>query len=242
MLFSDIIESQQSDIANIPIYTDDRITSIPIVDSGECLVDINFQNQKRVRMLPTPTIPFSSPDHNAGFECSSFVRESLYKLLESLSVYLSEALHKDIIVFVYEGLRDLKTQSLLFDGFKNEIKANMPLISDSEATELTCKIISHPSTYPAHSTGGCVDIRLYNGTDDVYLDMGQFGNLWGENKQSHFYCAGLTQEQKDNRSALLLASGIVGLINYPYEWWRFSYGDKYYAYYTKNKYAIYNSI
>jgi len=32
-----------------------------------------------------------------------------------------------------------------------------------------------------------------------------------------------------------------GFINYPTEWWHFSYGDRYWAYHQQASYAIYGS-
>jgi len=32
-----------------------------------------------------------------------------------------------------------------------------------------------------------------------------------------------------------------GFVNYPYEWWHYSYGDKYWGY-VKNKTAIYDTV
>ena len=41
---------------------------------------------------------------------------------------------------------------------------------------------------------------------------------------------------------LLSAASKVGLVNYGYEWWHYSYGDRAWAYVEKNEKAIYGLI
>jgi zinc D-Ala-D-Ala dipeptidase len=50
---------------------------------------------------------------------------------------------------------------------------------------------------------------------------------------------GLSEEAKRNRSVLLQAMESAGLVNYPHEWWHFSYGDRYCAYAKGEPAAIY---
>ena len=82
------------------------------------------------------------------------------------------------------------------------------------------------------STGGCVSFRVFDDEIDEFVDMGDLEVLT--------FSKNLTVEQQKNRGALLTACGYAGLINYPYEWWTFCYGTKYYCYYTGNKVAIYD--
>jgi len=46
---------------------------------------------------------------------------------------------------------------------------------------------------------------------------------------------------KINRKILENAMISVGFINYPTEWWHWSYGDKYWAFMTRETSAIFNS-
>ena len=52
----------------------------------------------------------------------------------------------------------------------------------------------------------------------------------------------LPQEAKRNRIALLEALESVGFVNYPHEWWHFSYGDRYWAYVKGEPVAIYGPV
>jgi D-alanyl-D-alanine dipeptidase len=50
---------------------------------------------------------------------------------------------------------------------------------------------------------------------------------------------GLGQEARQNRILLLEAMESTGFVNYPHEWWHFSYGDRYWAYVKGQPAAIY---
>lgn len=237
-----IIEKQQSD-KNIPLYLDARIQNIPVKDTDEELVDIHKMKNKRIRMLPTPEIPLSSPETNAGFECSSFVRKSLYERLEAMiaNIDILTSNTRNISILVYEGLRTLEVQNKLFETTMCELKEQYSDLSNTELHNLTSKYVCHPTNSPPHASGGAVDIRLYDDSNMEFIDMGDFG-FWNNNKQTHTFSVNLTETQKSNRHLLLSAASISGLVNYPYEWWHFSYGDKYFCYYTGNPVSIYKDI
>lgn len=87
-----------------------------------------------------------------------------------------------------------------------------------------------------HATGGAVDVILLKNNKEV--DMG--------GKYLEFPKAGignfLTNDQKDNRKILCTAMQKAGFVNYPLEWWHFSYGDKMWAAYSSKRYAFYGDI
>ncbi len=57
-----------------------------------------------------------------------------------------------------------------------------------------------------------------------------------------FAAPDLTQTARDNRSILAGALGGAGFVNYPTEWWHWSYGDRYWALMTGAPAAIYGSV
>jgi D-alanyl-D-alanine dipeptidase len=78
-----------------------------------------------------------------------------------------------------------------------------------------------------------------------FLDMGTFGAIWGKNNNAPTFSENTTDNQKRNRLYCLVAAETVGLTNYLYEFWHFSSGDRYEAYWNKDlneKRAIYGSI
>lgn len=52
----------------------------------------------------------------------------------------------------------------------------------------------------------------------------------------------ITDEQIKNRFLFLVAATEAGLTNYVYEWWHYSFGDRYDCYWRKSQtYAIYDA-
>lgn len=241
-----ILEKQQMDIVSglCPVYQDSRIKQIPINESNEKLVDIKEMNHPLVQMLPDPNKPFDNPDCNAGFECSSFVRKSLFERLVALAENINKS-RPGTIVKVFEGLRNIQTQDKLYDCLQKQIQETYPDLSSPEIQKLTEKYISKGDAVPRHCTGASVAVRLFDTASETFLDMGKFGYMWFkklENNEANTYSANLSPEQKSNRALLLTCASMAGLINYPYEWWNFSFGDRYFCYYTNNPRAIYGSL
>jgi D-alanyl-D-alanine dipeptidase len=240
----ELLDRQQADMmkGECPVSIDPRILSIAIVDQEEELIDIESMSHEKVFMMPKPQIPFSSPQCSAGFECSKFVRKSVWERLLSLAENLSLCFKFKVGIAVFEGLRDVNTQRESRNLFL-KIFASM-FTSEEDAIEKMDALISNPDkvSYLPYSTGSNVSIRLMNLETGEFIDMGQFGNIWNENKQAITFCSNLSEEQKVNRGNLMSCAAMVGLVNYPYEWWHFSFGDRYFCYYTKNPIAVHGEI
>lgn len=114
------------------------------------------------------------------------------------------------------------------------------------AEQETAKWVSpYKNNVPVHSTGAAVDIGLWDNKMEDFLDMGTFGAIWGKNNNAPTFSENTTDNQKRNRLYCLVAAETVGLTNYLYEFWHFSSGDRYEAYWNKDlneKRAIYGSI
>lgn len=218
----------------LPKIADPMVKSIAIVECGEALVDIKKQNDKRISMLQDPEKPFASPDFNSGFAAASKVRAKIFARLELMVEYLDALAKKfgyepgQIEIKVFEGLRDLKTQAMLFHNKMAEIRTANKNMTEDELFAETCKWVSPvKDNIPVHSTGAAVDIRLWDTKNKQFLDMGPFGVIWGKNTVAPTYSEGLTPAQQNNRLYLQVAAAHAGLVNYPWEWWHFSSGDRY---------------
>jgi D-alanyl-D-alanine dipeptidase len=106
-----------------------------------------------------------------------------------------------------------------------------------EAKERAIQFVSDPDVFSPHLTGGAVDVALVD-PNGSFVAM---GNLVQHNDTAETIVAGLTKEQQDNRALLISVMTKAGFVNYPYEWWHWSFGDKYWGYRT-GKTAIYDSI
>lgn len=55
------------------------------------------------------------------------------------------------------------------------------------------------------------------------------------------HCSIISEAAQQNRNLLHEIMSNHGFINYPTEWWHFSYGDRYWAYHRNANHAIYGS-
>jgi hypothetical protein len=232
-----------------PGVATEKIRRIPIRDFGEKIVDISKKRNHRVEMLPTPLKEMMSPDYNAGFPHSGFVRDGVYRALSDMSCYLDELAdiggyeRGSIIIKVFEGLRDLETQSWLFAKKVEEIRAKNASWSEHRLEEEASKWVSPiRNNIPVHSTGAAVDIRLWNEESETFLDMGPFGVIWGHNPTVPTFSEELNDKQKLNRLICIMAATRAGLVNYTNEFWHFSLGDRYAAYWTGESEAVYGVV
>lgn len=256
----EIIKRQQAAFAcgEAPAIAAPVIKSIPIEESGEKLVDVRAMSYSRIMMMPEPTKPFENDACNSGLPSASQVRKTVYEKLVAmtyaLDILASEFGYErgEISIKVFEGLRDLKTQALLFNNKKAEVMAANPDMSDDQADAETSKWVSPvKNNVPVHSTGAAVDIRLWNEHKKEYLDLGKFGVIWGANPSVPTYSEDITDIQKRNRLYLQMAAAKAQLTNYHNEYWHFSPSeplkrDRYAAYWHEadadKRVAHYGSI
>jgi zinc D-Ala-D-Ala dipeptidase len=72
--------------------------------------------------------------------------------------------------------------------------------------------------------------------------MGKFDVIFGPSNQQETFSENTTDIQRKNRLILLKAATQVGFVNYGFEWWHYSYGDKMWAFVKGKKEAIYGSV
>ncbi|WP_434453215.1 M15 family metallopeptidase [Lentzea sp. E54] len=92
-------------------------------------------------------------------------------------------------------------------------------------------------TRSPHVTGAAVDLSLCT-MDEVELDLGTaVGDTATE--RCHTEDPAIGADARRNREILAAALRAAGLVNYPAEWWHWSYGDRYWAYVTGSQSACY---
>ncbi|MBB5795315.1 D-alanyl-D-alanine dipeptidase [Streptomyces caelestis] len=91
------------------------------------------------------------------------------------------------------------------------------------------RYVSPPEIAP-HSAGAAVDLTLAD-ADGRELDMGTRMNATPEESAGACYTQAdnISHQARSNRDVLGTALGAAGLVNYPTEWWHWSYGDRYWA-------------
>jgi hypothetical protein len=223
-----------------PAIAHPDIKSIPIEECGELLVDIRASTFRRISMMPDPTKPFESDECNSGLPSASKMRASVYGNLVIMGSWLDQLCgefgyqREQVDIKVFEGLRNLETQEMLFNNKKKEIMGANPEMTDAQADAETSKWVSPvKNNVPVHSTGAAVDLRLWDKINQRYVDAGKFGVIWGANPSAPTFSEDITDEQKKNRLFFLMAGAQAGLTNYQLEHWHVGSDDKADAYWTE---------
>ena len=163
------------------------------------------------------------------------IRTYVYTLLKEAQKKLPSGYQ----FLVYEGYRPMQAQINEWNKFKKEIKEENPHFSEEEILErLECFVANPYTTGSGHQSGGAVDITLaYNGKE---CDMGTPINSPLE--ASYTEDTSISKEAQQNRNLLKTTLESVGFINYPHEWWHYSFGDRLWARLTGSEIAIFAKV
>jgi D-alanyl-D-alanine dipeptidase len=213
---------------NIVLISDPRVVAVPIIDNGDPVTDLNEYSEIQV-------------DRRLANESSSFhrVRSSVAEKL----VKAAQALPNGLRFLVIEGHRPLAQQSKHFSDYSAELKKRNPDWDAERIYNEASKYIAPPEIVPPHSTGGALDITLVE-TGGKELDMGTKLNATPVECDNACFTDAqkISADAKKNRGILIKALSGAGFINYPTEWWHWSYGDRYWAFVTKRKTALFGSV
>ena len=129
----------------------------------------------------------------------------------------------------------------LFEGYRDGLAARHPEWTPPRLHRATAKYVS-PDDVAPHSTGGAVDLALCT-ADGVELDLGTAMDASPEDSAKP---ASPTppggRPTSRHRRILVAALGGAGLVNYPTEWWHWSFGDRYWALITGAPRARYGPV
>jgi len=212
-------------INSIVLMADPRVTAIPVSDNGEDLTDA------RDHGLRTSTY---RADDAGEF---AHVRAGLATRL----VRASEALPRRVRLLLIEGYRPPALQQRYFDKYLGSLREANPASSEERLRMLTSRYVSPPEIAP-HSAGAAIDLTLC-ADDGTELDLGTAVNASPEQSAGACYThhPSVPGEARRNRAILAEALSAAGLVNYPTEWWHWSYGDRYWAMATGTSHAIYGA-
>lgn len=203
---------------------DPAVARVPVEESGEPLVAV-------------PAGFVVSPLKDDHEPHRSRAREGLVSRLSAAQLHLPAGVR---LCWV-EGHRNARVQAADFDSYRAELVAGDPQLDDEASYLLASRYISPPAVAP-HVSGAAIDLTLCD-PDGRELDLGTRVNATPEESDGRCYFdADVGAEARANRSVLAAALGEVGLVNYPTEWWHWSYGDRYWALLTGAPAAIYGPV
>ncbi|NUR88487.1 MAG: M15 family metallopeptidase [Nonomuraea sp.] len=199
-------------MGDIVLISDPRVAAIPVRESGEGLADVRGRLRVDSRLADA-----------AG--AYAHLRSGLLARLEKAESLLPWGYH----LLIVEGYRPIATQSRYFTEYRDELITANPEMSPDEAFVLASRYVSPVEVAP-HTAGAAVDLTLCD-PDGAEYDMGTQVNDNPEQSSGACYTAAANISASARRHRDLLAAALEpsGLVNYPTEWWHWSYGDRYWA-------------
>lgn len=128
---------------------------------------------------------------------------------------------------IYEMYRPLAKQRKEFEEITKMLKEQFPKLNKKQLWAKTTQFIADPNLCPPHSTGGAVDLTLYDPHLKKELEMGTPINSIDE--KAAIFHPKITGQARKNRELLMLAMMEEGFAPMCTEWWHYSYGEAYWA-------------
>ncbi|MEU7057203.1 M15 family metallopeptidase [Streptomyces sp. NPDC046197] len=200
-------------MSEIILMSDARVAAVPVEECGEPLVDVRG------------ALRVDDRKHKDSHGAEVLLRQGVLDRLLAAQALLPEGLH---LLFV-EGYRPPPLQRFYFERYADELRARNPRWPSDRVRAAASRYVSPPEIAP-HSAGAAVDLTL-TGPDGRELDLGTAMNASPEQSDGACYTGArnISDEARANREALGAALTAAGLVNYPTEWWHWSYGDRYWA-------------
>jgi D-alanyl-D-alanine dipeptidase len=196
------------------LLCDPRVAAVPGADDGDPLVDL--------RDVPDLLLDERAADPAGAY---AWLRLTVVDRLLDAQRRLPPGLR----LLVVEGYRPLDTQAEIFAGYSGELRRLHPGWSEDRLHVETCKFVAPVQVAP-HSTGGAFDLTLCT-ADGAEQGMGTVLDATPEASGNACFTSALhiSGTARRNRRALGGALSAAGFVNYPTEWWHWSYGDRYWA-------------
>lgn len=221
---------------NIILIADPRVLAVSVQENHDPL--INIAEQGDIGIGPPPLVA-----NNVNY---TYMRKTVYEKLCTAQSLLPSGLK----FCLYEAYRSFELQQQIFDERYHKLKSENPHLSHEEIFTEATKFVSPVTNLdgsrniPPHTTGAAIDVYLVDDNGN-FVDMGihlddTYNDLHAD------YCRTDSQlistQAKAHRKIMSEVLTKVGFVNYPTEYWHWSYGDRYWAYSTQQKFAIYNCI
>jgi zinc D-Ala-D-Ala dipeptidase len=198
------------------LLSDPRVGAVPVRETGEPLVTLD-----------------------AGFgPAHALVRAGLGVRLETARDLLPPGLGLRVV----EGHRSVADQQAIIASYSREVCAARPGIGPDELHRLTSRYVA-PVPVAPHVAGAAVDLTLVDASG-AELDLGTPIDATPEQSGGRCFTAAtdIGPEARAHRALMARVLGAAGLVNYPTEWWHWSYGDRYWALLTGADAALYGPV
>ncbi len=195
------------------LLSDPAVHAIPVMECGEELIDL----RSRADLL------VDARKQDPAGAWSRLRTGVLDRLLVAQGT-----LPAGIRLLIVEGHRPASLQRHYFNDYRSELQKAHPAWSAERLDTEASKHVSPPDVAP-HPCGAAVDLTLW--ADGAELDLGTPVNATPLDSADACFTDALniTDRARQHRDMLGAALSAAGLVNYPPEWWHWSYGDRYWA-------------
>jgi D-alanyl-D-alanine dipeptidase len=198
------------------LLSDPRVSAVPVRDVGEPLTEL---------------------DESFGHS-RALVRASVARRL----VLARDELPQGVGLRVIAGYRTAAAQRAIISSYAAGLRIAHPAIGAAELERLTSRFVA-PLAVAPHVAGAAADLTLVDSAGRE-LDLGTPVDATPEQSEGACYfdapqVSGLAQANRDLLARVLRGAGLV---NYPTEWWHWSYGDRYWALMTGALAALYGPV
>lgn len=150
-------------------------------------------------------------------------------------------LPRDRRLVLIEGHRSPVDQQRIWDRYAADVARAYPEAGDEERRRLTSRFVS-PLEVAPHVAGAAVDVTLVD-ADGGPVDLGTpVDATWEQSGGACRFEAPVAPAARAERQALARALHLAGFVNYPTEWWHWSFGDRYWAWATRARAALFGPV
>ncbi|MCE4944129.1 dipeptidase [Streptomyces albulus] len=208
------------------VLSDPRVADVPVRDCGEPLAE--------VAELPRVTLDPGERDPDGAY---GRARAGVCARLRTAVAGLPAGWG----FLVVEGHRSSAEQARRFARYQDSLRA-AGHTDPAELHRRTAAFVAPVEVAP-HCAGAALDLTLVDDRGRA-LDMGGAvnGHRTGDEERCPFDAPGLPARARHHRALLGRALGGAGFVNYPSEWWHWSYGDRYWALLTGARCAVYGPV
>jgi D-alanyl-D-alanine dipeptidase len=208
------------------LLSEPRVHAVPVAECGEPLVEVADAPELRL-----------DPRERDAQGAYGRVRSGVLARLRRAARELPDG----IVLLVVEGHRAGAEQARRLAGYEERLRAAG--VTDPAERRRRAAAFVAPVEVAPHCAGAAVDLTLADAAG-AELDMGGAvnGHRSGDEAGCRFDAPGLSRTARRHRDLLAHALGSAGFVNYPTEWWHWSYGDRYWALTTGAPAAVYGPV
>jgi zinc D-Ala-D-Ala dipeptidase len=198
------------------LLSDPRVSAVPVRDCGEPLTELG----------------------ESFGPSRALVRVSVARRL----ALARGALPRGVGLRIVDGYRTAAAQRAIISSYAAKLRVVHPALGGAALERLSSRFVAPVAVAP-HVAGAAADLTLVD-SSGCELDLGTPVGATPEQSEGacYFDAPQVSRQARANRELLARVLRGVGLVNYPTEWWHWSYGDRYWALMTGAPAALYGPV